>query len=326
MWLLLSAVVTASLMGSLHCVGMCGPLAIWAAGVDRSTRSASIWFSTSLYHLGRGVTYALAGAIAGGLGQLLDWSGGAIGIQLMAARIVGVTMILLGSISIFRFVRPWLSQLWERHGSKSYLTDHSKATEVNAQLSQVYIAPKPDWITGQLLKLRPAIFGLPVGVRGLIVGLLTALLPCGWLYLFALLAAGTGSIQLGALVMAAFWLGSIPLLVGLIAGTRLLNGRARKLLPFAASILLVVAGAYTASGRGFASLAGGLKVSSVLVDQLKDGVQAESIDAATIQSGIDQLVTTQLPCCQARLSSQDSDNADSTAEPTAGSIVEGASR
>jgi sulfite exporter TauE/SafE len=118
------------------------------------------------------------------------------------------------------------------------------------------------------------------------------------LYLFALLAAGTGSLKLGALVMAAFWLGSIPLLVGLVAGTRLLNGRAGRLLPFAASLLLVIAGAYTASGRGLANLSGGLKVSSVLLEQLKEGARADSIDAATIQTGIEQLVATPLPCCQ----------------------------
>jgi hypothetical protein len=108
--------------------------------------------------------------------------------------------------------------------------------------------------------------------------------------------------------MAAFWLGSIPLLVGLVAGTRLLNGRAGRLLPFAVSILLVVAGAYTASGRGFASLVGGLQVSSVLLDRLNAGVQADSIDAETMQAGMKQLVATPLPCCQEKLSTGDVSN------------------
>jgi hypothetical protein len=80
------------------------------------------------------------------------------------------------------------------------------------------------------------------------------------------------------------------------------------LLPFAVSILLVVAGAYTASGRGFASLAGGLQVSSVLLDRLNAGVQADSIDAETMQAGIKQLVATPLPCCQEELSTGDVSN------------------
>jgi uncharacterized protein len=302
MWILLSAVITASLLGSLHCVGMCGPLAIWAAGVDRSTKSASIWSSTTLYHLGRGVTYTLAGIIAGGVGQLLDWSGGSFGIQLLAARIVGGLMIVIGMVSVYQIGRAWLSKLVRNQSDSNPASSLASATagsEVsNSAAPPPYVAPQPDWMTRQILKLRPTIFKLPLQIRGLVVGLLTALLPCGWLYLFALLAAGTGSIQLGALVMVAFWLGSIPLLVGLVAGSQLFGAQAKRLLPFAASLLLVFAGAYTASGRGFAGLSG-LKVSSTLIDQLKSGKDAGTLDAATVQQGIEQLVATPLPCCEA---------------------------
>ena len=97
--------------------------------------------------------------------------------------------------------------------------------------------------------------------------------------------------------MVAFWIGSVPLLVGLVAGTRMLGGRVGRMIPLATSILLVAAGAYTASGRGFASLSHDLQVSSVLLDRLKDG-QADSLDAATITEGLQQLVDTPLPCCE----------------------------
>ena len=97
--------------------------------------------------------------------------------------------------------------------------------------------------------------------------------------------------------MVAFWIGSVPLLVGLVAGTRMLGGRVGRMVPLATSILLVAAGAYTASGRGFASLSHDLQVSSVLLDRLKDG-QADSLDAATITEGLQQLVDTPLPCCE----------------------------
>ena len=72
MWLLISAVVTASLLGSMHCVGMCGPLAIWASGAGEGRRGRQLAVATTLYHLGRLMTYALAGLIAGGAGQLVD--------------------------------------------------------------------------------------------------------------------------------------------------------------------------------------------------------------------------------------------------------------
>ena len=58
--------------------------------------------------------------------------------------------------------------------------------------------------------------------RSLGIGLLTAFLPCGWLYLFAAYAAGTGSPARGAMVMAAFWLGGVPaLLLAGLGGRRL---------------------------------------------------------------------------------------------------------
>lgn len=297
MWLLLSAIATASLLGSLHCVGMCGPLAIWAAGADRSSRGTSVWLSTALYHLGRGVTYAVAGVIAGSLGQLVDWGGSVVGVQLLAARIVGGMMIVFGVISLWRIAGPRVSKWLSQRRVPPSASPATQEISVGVQSATAYTAPKPNWLTAQLLRLRPIVFKLPLPLRGLSVGLLTALLPCGWLYLFALLAAGTGSIATGALVMVAFWIGSVPLLVGLVAGTRMLGGRVGRMVPLATSILLVAAGAYTASGRGFASLSHDLQVSSVLLDRLKDG-QADSLDAATITEGLQQLVDTPLPCCE----------------------------
>ena len=62
---LATAVVTASLLGSMHCVGMCGPLAIWASGGGDQVSRGTLLTSTSLYHAGRLTTYTLAGCIAG---------------------------------------------------------------------------------------------------------------------------------------------------------------------------------------------------------------------------------------------------------------------
>ena len=67
---LIGAVISASLLGSMHCVGMCGPLAMWASGAGES--GSKLAFNSSLYHLGRMLTYALVGLVAGLLGQLTD--------------------------------------------------------------------------------------------------------------------------------------------------------------------------------------------------------------------------------------------------------------
>jgi uncharacterized protein len=281
MWILIGAVVSSSLLGSMHCVGMCGPLAIWASGAGDSRVGSSnggrsarrqMAAATTLYHVGRLITYAIAGVIAGAAGSLVDYGGEALGVQLFAARMVGATMILMGLfrlVTIFRVATP-------------------KA-----------LSPKPSMVTRALLRMRPYIFRLPLLTKGLATGLLTAFLPCGWLYLFALVAAGTGSIVMGPIVMIAFWIGTVPALVGLVAGTRLLAGRYVKLIPGVASTLLVVAGGYTAMGRGFAqlnSLSDIQSTSRLTRPSSVDSAAAGKSDLDIAQE-LKTLVETPLPCC-----------------------------
>lgn len=255
MWVLIVAVVTASLLGSFHCVGMCGPLAIWASGAGDHVKKGTWAAATSLYHVGRLSTYALAGLIAGAIGSAVDFGGHALGYQVAAARVVGVTMIAIGLFKLWKMVR-------------------SKST--GAEL-------KPTVVGGVLVKLRPYIFRLPITARAFVIGLLTTLLPCGWLYLFALIAGGTGSPMMGAIVMAAFWIGTVPALVTLVAGIRLMSVKFTRLVPAIAAVLLICAGCVTASGRGFAGL-------NSLEDLVSAGDTMEQIENA------DDVL---LPCCRA---------------------------
>ncbi len=276
MWILASAVVTSSLLGSMHCVGMCGPLAIWASGSgDRiSTRQMSV--ATTLYHLGRLLTYALVGMIAGTAGQLVDMGGQALGVQLFAARLVGGLMIVFGAL-----------QLWKLAGQRR-----------TSPTNFVGPAPQPSLVTRWLLKLRPLVFGLPVPARGFATGLLTAFLPCGWLYLFALVAAGTGSSLMGSVVMIAFWVGTVPALVGLVTSTQALAIRFRRVIPVGAAVLLIIGGGYTASGRGFASLnsLSDIRLAGS-VDFVKPQLDAPSDSAGSVEASLKVLLETPLPCC-----------------------------
>lgn len=311
MGILIGAIVTASLLGSLHCVGMCGPLALWAAGADRSRDARSMMVPVTLYHLGRASTYALVGLLAGFVGNLLEWSGSALGIQLFAARLFGSLMIIIGFVVGMRLAQPvlkrWLKQVFQSTGQKAAPvssqaglsnTVPQSPTIVGGRPNGSYQSPEPNWITALLMRLRPVVFKLPLAARGLITGMLTALLPCGWLYLFALLAAGTGSAIHGALVMIAFWLGSVPALVSLVVSTKLLTTPVRQAIPAFAAIMMIVAGAYTATGRGFADLGGKMQVSSSLLDQLQSGVSASQLSPEQIRLGLDELASTPLPCCQ----------------------------
>ena len=255
MYVLTTAVLTASLLGSMHCVGMCGPLAIWASGAAEQQSRAKTWLAGGLYHFGRLVTYLMMGLLAGFLGELVDFSGEAIGIQVAAARVVGAAMVILGA------ARLWAIAPWRTVKSKELI---------------------PSKIGGLLVRLRPYIFRLPLTGRAFVTGLLTTFLPCGWLYLFALFAAGTGSMVLGPLVMAAFWLGTVPALVALVAGTRLLSAKFNVVIPVAASLLLVVAGCYTAAGRGFADIES--------LSALRNAVESSGSDLSGVADA-------PLPCC-----------------------------
>ncbi len=293
MWVLASAVVTASLLGSMHCVGMCGPLAIWASGAGDRVSTTQMSLATSLYHLGRLLTYALVGLLAGAAGQLVDVGGQALGLQLFAARSVGALMIVFGTLRLVQLARQ------HRAPQKNFVGQ----------------APKPNWVTRQLLKLRPVVFRLPVPARGLVTGLLTAFLPCGWLYLFALVAAGTGSMLMGSLVMMAFWLGSVPALVGLVSGTRALALRFRRVIPVGAAVLLIVGGGYTAAGRGFANLnslsdirlSGSTDFARVddqpgELNSANNGAVSQQSRAEDVASGLARLIDSPLPCCEVHAS------------------------
>jgi sulfite exporter TauE/SafE len=258
MWILISAVTTASLLGSMHCVGMCGPLAIWASGAGESAQKRTVAVATFLYHIGRLVTYLIAGLIAGAIGSAVEIGGQWLGYQVMAARFVGAIMIVVGVVRLYQIARP-----------KS-----GRAATVN-----------PSTISGLLLKARPFLFRLPIPARGLMAGMLTTLLPCGWLYLFALIAAGTGSITMGPVVMFAFWIGTVPALTGLIAGTRLMSQPFGLLVPAAAAILLIVGGGFTASGRGFAGLTS------------LDSLSPRSSDTASLIEQAANAGDQPLPCC-----------------------------
>lgn len=76
----------------------------------------------------------------------------------------------------------------------------------------------------------------------LLIGALTPLLPCGWLWAFVVVAAGTGTPWHGAAVMAALWLGSAPALLGAGVAFRALARRLGPRLPIVTASLQIAVG------------------------------------------------------------------------------------
>jgi sulfite exporter TauE/SafE len=217
---LLLTVFAASLVGSLHCIGMCGPFVAFYSCAD-SSGGARRLLSHAAYSCGRLFTYALLGIAAGTVGAALDVAGSLAGFQRIAAIVAGITMILWGVLALLqlRGVRIF------NHGSGS----------------------------GRIARVLRRGFSLvsdksPV-VRAGVVGLLSGFLPCGWLWAFVVTSAGTGNALKGAAVMTAFWAGTVPALLAVGLGAQLVSAPLRRHVPTVTAILLVCLGLYAILGR-----------------------------------------------------------------------------
>ena len=216
---LLGAVALASLAGSLHCVGMCGGLVAFCVGGDPS-RGIRRGLVHAAYSGGRLVAYLGLGAAAGSVGAALDIAGRLAGAQRMAGVVAGVVMVAWG-----------VAALAELRGLS--LFRHSRGGA-----------------TGRWLAREVAAFSQrPPLVRSLAVGLLTGLLPCGWLWAFVVTAAGTASAPAGAAVMASFWIGTVPALVATGFGVQLITAPLRRHVPTVTALLLVAVGLVALVGR-----------------------------------------------------------------------------
>jgi uncharacterized protein len=219
---LLIAVIIASFVGSMHCVGMCGPLVAFAVGNPPGERRVSRALLQAAYQGGRLATYALVGAICGVLGAAVDHGGARLGCHRAAALLAGSMMIVVGLAAVLRAVGVRLPPTMS-----------------------TWCPPLPGLIHRIVFAGQRAAFALTPLPRALCTGLLTAFLPCGWLYLFALKAAETGNPVRGALFMIAFWLGSVPALVLLGAGVQTLVRLLGRRLPLVTATAIVLLGIFT---------------------------------------------------------------------------------
>jgi len=216
---LIVAVLLASLLGSLHCAGMCGPFLLFAVGTDDDSPRRGVSVHAA-YHLGRLCTYITLGIIAGAIGRALDLAGSSVGLGRSAAVLCGALMVGFGVVATMRVLG-------------------ARVPKVGA----------PRLVQSLVMRGHRMAFALEPTQRALMVGLLTTLLPCGWLYAFAVMAAGTAHPLLGGLTMAVFWVGTLPVMISLGVGLRALTGPLRKHVPLVTSVMVVVVGLATVFGR-----------------------------------------------------------------------------
>ena len=216
---LLLGVLAASIIGSVHCAAMCGAFVCLSAGSGLRANGAPVRVHVA-YNMGRLVSYVALGAVAGAIGGRVDNLALLAGISRGAAIAAGALMI------------AW-------------------AMSVLISSAGVPISSRggPDWIRRRFGAAILSLRNQPAAVRASATGLLTTLLPCGWLYTFVITAAGTGSARTGAVVMLAFWAGTVPMLLGVSLGFQKLNRSILKRLPLASAAVVLVLGVLSITGR-----------------------------------------------------------------------------
>lgn len=194
-------------LGSVHCAGMCGPLAI-ALPVPQAARMKYIT-GRVLYNLGRVVTYMLLGAIAGAVGKRLFMAGA----QQIVSIVLGILLLIFALVPSVLHRLPTGALLLER------LTGPVKRA------------------LGSLLQ-RSSLLAL------FLFGLVNGILPCGLVYVALAAAITTGDVFRGVLFMAGFGLGTVPVMLAIALFGKQLQGGVRKrlstLLPVFMTVIAVL--------------------------------------------------------------------------------------
>jgi sulfite exporter TauE/SafE len=205
------------LLGSAHCVGMCGAFALSIGASSPGWRPNLL--RQFVYSLGRITTYTSAGAIAGYVGLRLNSTfAAAVPIQSILALAAGGFLIVQGLYATGFIPRR-------------------VAIGQNACLM-------PRFLSAFLLS--------PGFTNAFFAGVFTGFLPCGLVYAFLALASATANMTAGWLTMLAFGLGTLPIMVvtGLGSGLLTLAGR-RRVLQLAGWCVVLAGAISMARGVGF---------------------------------------------------------------------------
>ena len=195
------------LLGSFHCIGMCGPIILaLPPGEHRNVTFVSGRF---LYNVGRVFTYAILGAVFGLLGSGISVAG----LQQWASISLGVVILL----AVLLPSKP-----------KQIIIDKLQFSLLTSRLKNYF---------GKLFKKNSqgSLF---------LIGIINGFLPCGFVYIGVAGAIATGSLINGIMYMALFGAGTIPIMFGVsLAGNVVslkLRQKISRFIPVLASILAII--------------------------------------------------------------------------------------
>ena len=201
------------LIGSVHCIGMCGPL-VMAIPISHQSNFQK-WVSILLYHFGKISSYSVLGILLGLFGSSLPL----FGVQENLSIVIGSIMLLY---VLYVFV---IKSKWKIPFLKSNI------------------------LYTLIIKKMGALFKSENRGSFYLIGFLNGLLPCGMVYLALTSALATQSLVQGGMIMAFFGLGTMPALIMVSIGGqymgRTVRTKLQSLLPvfiFSMGILLILRG------------------------------------------------------------------------------------
>jgi len=228
---------------------------------------------TVAYSLGRLVTYSMVGLIFGALGMAINAGSSVHRWQQLATYFAGGLTIAIGVIALLRW------------------------SGIQIKLPG-YAGP----IQKLLQKLFQKTMSLSPLPRALVIGMLTSLMPCGWMYTFGITAAGTGSPISGVLLMVVFWAGTVPIMTALMLGFSRVGHQIQHRLPAVMAVLVICVGVFTLTCRAPIDLSGMNQPLQVLNESRSATmISSENGNAGQTEELVRQVKGVQhaeLPCCR----------------------------
>lgn len=193
------------LVGSFHCLGMCGPIA-FVLPVDRKKKSRMI-LQIVLYHTGRLLTYSIIGLLFGLLGKGLYLAG----FQQRLSILIGIIMIL--------------------------------SVIIPAKVFNRYSFTRPLYHVIGKLKQKLGLYLRQTSNKALfLIGFFNGFLPCGLVYMALIGSIATGDSLSGALYMFVFGLGTVPLMSGAVILGNFVSLKFRNKIQKAIPIFVIIIG------------------------------------------------------------------------------------
>ena len=191
--------LTIGLIGSFHCIGMCGPIVV-ALPLKKHNLLSKIT-GAILYNTGRVFTYSVIGILFGLLGRGIHLAG----FQQWTSILLGIVMIITVLFPYFFREKITIGSLFS--GFASRLIVRLKRLFTDRSYSSL-----------------------------LMIGILNGLLPCGLVYVAVAGAINSGTVVSGAFFMMFFGIGTIPLLLVAILAGNLIGYQVRskmlKIVPY----------------------------------------------------------------------------------------------